>query len=77
MASIGNLFGLRLSIGCEAIIVVDGMLMVQDRDINNAPQTTYTRGPDLSGTIEGAGGIGGMLARSTVYAGLTGAWSTH
>jgi RHS repeat-associated protein len=24
----------------------------------------YTRGPDLSGTLEGAGGIGGLLARS-------------
>jgi YD repeat-containing protein len=26
---------------------------------------SYTRGPDLSGTMEGAGGIGGLLARSS------------
>ncbi len=25
---------------------------------------TYTRGLDLSGTLEGAGGIGGLLART-------------
>jgi hypothetical protein len=28
------------------------------------PTVTYTRGNDLSGSLEGAGGIGGMLARS-------------
>jgi RHS repeat-associated protein len=27
-------------------------------------KVTYTRGPDLSGSLEGAGGIGGLLARS-------------
>jgi RHS repeat-associated protein len=30
----------------------------------NNPLVAYTRGPDLSGTLEGAGGIGGLLARS-------------
>jgi RHS repeat-associated protein len=34
----------------------------------------YTRGPDLSGTLEGAGGIGGLLARSE-WDGS--AWSRH
>jgi RHS repeat-associated protein len=29
------------------------------------PQVSYTRGLDLSGSLEGAGGIGGLLARST------------
>jgi RHS repeat-associated protein len=36
---------------------------------------TYTRGLDVSGTLQGAGGIGGMLARSHGYSG--GSWSTH
>ncbi len=31
-------------------------------DENNAPKELYTRGPDLSGTLSGAGGIGGILA---------------
>jgi RHS repeat-associated protein len=50
---------------------------VQERTSGNTPQITYTRGPDLSGTFQGAGGIGGMLARSTGYSAATGAWSTH
>jgi RHS repeat-associated protein len=36
---------------------------------------SYTRGTDLSGSLEGAGGIGGLLARSHGYSG--GNWSTH
>ena len=36
---------------------------------------TYTRGNDLSGSLEGAGGIGGLLARSSGYSG--GNWTTH
>jgi hypothetical protein len=34
-----------------------------------------TRGVDLSGALESAGGIGGLLARSHGYSG--GTWSTH
>jgi RHS repeat-associated protein len=44
--------------------VYDGNLVVQERDANNLPTTTYTRGKDLSGSFEGAGGIGGLLART-------------
>ena len=33
------------------------------------------RGSDLSGTLEGAGGIGGLLARSHGYSG--GNWATN
>jgi RHS repeat-associated protein len=44
--------------------VYDGNLVIQERDINNLPTTTYTRGKDLSGSLEGAGGIGGLLART-------------
>ena len=35
----------------------------------------YTRGKDLSGTFEGAGGIGGLLERSSGYS--AGSWGTH
>ena len=45
--------------------VYDGNLVIQERDINKLPTTTYTRGKDLSGSLEGAGGIGGLLARTS------------
>jgi RHS repeat-associated protein len=48
----------------EARYVYDGMLVIQERDANNLPAVSYTRGRDLSGTREGAGGIGGLLARA-------------
>jgi len=48
----------------EVFYIYDGNLVFQERDQNNLPLTTYTRGLDLSGTLQGAGGIGGLLARS-------------
>jgi RHS repeat-associated protein len=48
----------------ETRYIYDGMLVIQDRDANNLPAVSYTRGRDLSGTREGAGGIGGLLART-------------
>jgi RHS repeat-associated protein len=59
----------------EVRYLYDGMLIVQERNSGNTPQVTYTRGLDLSGTIEGAGGIGGLLMRSHGYS--AGNWSTH
>jgi len=56
--------------------VYDGMLVVQERS-SNTPAVTYTRGVDLSGSMDGAGGIGGLLARSHGFNTGTGAWSTH
>jgi RHS repeat-associated protein len=47
----------------EVRYIYDGNLVVQERDALNAPAVTYTRGSDLSGSFEGAGGIGGLLAR--------------
>jgi len=44
--------------------VYDRNLVIQERDINNLPIVVYTRGADLSGTRQGAGGIGGLLART-------------
>jgi RHS repeat-associated protein len=42
----------------------DGNVVLQERNANNLPAVTYTRGRDLSGTLQGAGGIGGLLART-------------
>jgi hypothetical protein len=42
----------------------DANLVIQERDELNAPVVTYARGNDLSGSFEGAGGIGGLLART-------------
>jgi RHS repeat-associated protein len=50
-------------------------LLVQERNSANTPTVTYTRGRDLSGSLAGAGGIGGLLARSHGYSG--GNWSSH
>jgi len=59
----------------EVRYLYDGMLIVQERNAGHTPQVQYTRGLDLSGTIEGAGGIGGLLMRSHGYS--AGNWSTH
>jgi RHS repeat-associated protein len=48
----------------EVRYVYDGMLVVQERDANNLALVSYTRGNDLSGSRQGAGGIGGLLART-------------
>ena len=44
--------------------IYDGNVVIQERDTNNNPLVTYTRGLDLSHTLQGAGGIGGLLART-------------
>ncbi len=44
--------------------VYDGMVVLQERDANNLPTATYTRGRDLSGSLQGVGGIGGLLSRT-------------
>ena len=48
----------------EVRYVYDGNLVIQERDALHLPQVTYTRGLDLSGSLQGAGGIGGLLART-------------
>ena len=48
----------------ETRYVYDGNLPVQERGADNLPLVSYTRGNDLSGTLQGAGGIGGLLART-------------
>ncbi len=48
----------------EVHYVYDGNVVIQERDGNNLPKVSYTRGNDLSGSLQGAGGIGGLLART-------------
>lgn len=49
----------------ETRYVYDGNLVIQERDRNNLPTVTYTRGLDASAvSLSGAGGIGGLLART-------------
>ena len=63
------------NLASETRYVYDGMLLVQERNSSNTPTVTYTRGRDLSGSLAGAGGIGGLLARSHGYS--AGNWSSH
>jgi RHS repeat-associated protein len=48
----------------EIHFIYDGYLLIQERDANNNVLVTYTRGLDMSGSLSGAGGIGGLLART-------------
>ena len=48
----------------ETRYVCDGYLPIQERDASGNVLVTYTRGLDLSGTLQGGGGIGGLLART-------------
>ena len=59
----------------ETRYIYDGMRVIQERDKNNVPTVSYTRGSDLSGSLEGAGGIGGLLGRSHGYS--SGNWTTN
>ena len=63
------------SLTTETRFIYDGRRVVQERNGSNVPTVGYTRGKDLSTTWEGAGGIGGLLARSSGYS--SGSWSTH
>jgi RHS repeat-associated protein len=55
--------------------IYDGWRVIQERDGNNTPLVSYTRGNDLSVSLEDAGGIGGLLARSSGYS--AGNWTNH
>ncbi|HEV2208893.1 MAG TPA: RHS repeat-associated core domain-containing protein [Verrucomicrobiae bacterium] len=64
------------NLNTEVHYIYDGFRVIQERDGNNNPLVSYTRGLDLSGTtLEGAGGIGGLLARSAGYS--SGNWTNH
>jgi RHS repeat-associated protein len=55
----------------ETRFICDGLLPIQERDSNNVVQVTYTPGLDFSGSLGGAGGIGGLLARTDATNGST------
>jgi RHS repeat-associated protein len=63
------------TLASETLYIYDGMRVIQERDANNVPVVSYTRGNDLSGSLEGAGGIGGLLARSAGYS--SGNFTSH
>ena len=48
----------------EVHYIYDGNRVIQERVQNNQVLVTYTRGLDQSGSLEGAGGIGGLLGRT-------------
>ncbi len=48
----------------EIHYIYDGNLVLQERNGSDTVQVTYTRGTDMRGTTQGAGGIGGLLART-------------
>jgi len=57
----GSAWGLSLA----RRYIYDGMLVVQERNgPGGVALVGYTRGLDLSGSLQGAGGIGGLLART-------------
>jgi len=48
----------------ERRYLYDGKLIIQERNGDNIPLVTYTRGIDLSSGMDGLGGIGGLLGRT-------------
>ena len=50
----------------EVHYIYDGNVVVQERDVNNNVLVTYDRGLDLSGSLQGAFGVGGLLARTDI-----------
>ncbi len=63
--------GATWALNSETRYLYDGTTVVQERDGSNVPAVTYTRGNDLSGSLLNAGGIGGLLARSSVSVTVT------
>jgi hypothetical protein len=55
----------------EVRYIYDGNLVTQERDGFNLPSVSYARGIDLSGSMEGAGGIGGLLALSDLKSSIS------
>jgi RHS repeat-associated protein len=62
-------------VSAETRYIYAGNLVIQERNSFNTPTVSYVRGTDLSGSREGVGGIGGLLARSDQYS--AGAWGRH
>jgi len=65
------------STSSETRYIYDGMRVIQERNSGNTPTVSYTRGSDLSGSMEGAGGIGGLLSRSHAYQSGSGSFTNN
>jgi RHS repeat-associated protein len=50
----------------ETRYIYDGLMVIQERNQDNLPSCTYTRGLDVSGSLDEASGVGGLLARTDV-----------
>ena len=61
----------------EVHYIYDRFQVLQERDTNDQPLVTYTRGVDVSGTLEDAGGIGGLLARTDNKQWIAGLSTAH
>ncbi|HEX8550854.1 MAG TPA: RHS repeat-associated core domain-containing protein [Abditibacteriaceae bacterium] len=51
------------NVNSEELFVYDGMNVIQERKSDNTVAVSNTWGLDVSGTLGGAGGIGGLLSR--------------
>jgi RHS repeat-associated protein len=60
----------------EVHFIYDGSVVIEERNAGNVPMVSYSRGLDLSGSLQGAGGIGGLLARTTFGQEIPGAPTT-
>ena len=65
------------SLSSTTLYIYDGMRVIQERSSTTTPSVSYTRGADLSGSLEGAGGIGGLLSRSHAYQSGSGSFTNH
>lgn len=66
---VSNFNGSAWSLGTGLKFVYDGWNLLAEIDTNNAIVRSYTWGLDLSGSPQGAGGIGGLLMISTASSG--------
>lgn len=55
----------------EIRYIYDGDVVVEERDANNRPLVTYTRGVDYGGRLAKNSGVGGMLGRTERVGGAT------
>ena len=54
--------GSAYTLSAQTKFIYDGWNLVAETDASNTVQRSYVWGNDLSGTLQGAGGVGGLLA---------------
>jgi len=65
---VSNWTGSAWALGDDLRFLYDGWNLIAELDSDGAPVRTYTWGQDLSGTLQGAGGVGGLVAM-TIHVG--------